>query len=90
MTTKIVGLSSIYGSLGKSNMEQTTKIIGGLSEFKQDKSQGDGLLNRLRSAKTSTEIDYLLGVGKTYKNVTVGTIRKWEKVASKKKGDLKS
>lgn len=71
-------------------MEQTTKIVGGLSEFKGDKKQTDGILNRLKSAKTIEEVDYLMGVGKTYKKVTTGTMRKWAKIAAKKKLLIKS
>jgi hypothetical protein len=71
-------------------MEQTTKIVGGLSEFKEEKTQTKGLLQRLEEAKNETEVDYLLGVGKTYKKVTVGTMRKWAKVAAKRKESLKS
>lgn len=70
-------------------MEATTKIVGGLSEFKEDKTQTKGLLQRLEEAKNETEVDYLMGVGKTYKKVTVGTMRKWAKVAARKKQQIK-
>jgi hypothetical protein len=71
-------------------MEQTTKIVGGLSEFKEDKKNDKGLLQRIREAKTTTEVDYLLGVGQTYKKVTIGTMRKWSKIAAAKKESFKS
>lgn len=65
-------------------MEQTTKIIGGLSEFKEDKNISKGLLQRIEEAKTEQEIEYLLGIGKTYKYVTPGTMKKWIKTATKR------
>jgi hypothetical protein len=65
-------------------MEQTTKIVGGLSEFKEDKKQTRGLLQRLEEAKTEQEIEYLIGVGKTYKNVSTGTMKKWIRAATKR------
>jgi hypothetical protein len=70
-------------------MEQTTKIVGSLSEFKENKLS-IGLLNRLKTAKTAEEIDYLMSVGKTYNKVTVGTMKKWAKIAAKKKELFKS
>jgi uncharacterized protein YtpQ (UPF0354 family) len=70
-------------------MNDAIKIVGRISEFKEDKKSEKSLLDRITEAKNETEIDYLLGVGKSYKKVHVGTIKKWIKAASAKMAELK-
>ncbi len=69
-------------------MEQTTKVVSGLSEFKEDKKPDKGLLQRIKEAKSESEVEYLLNVGKSYKKVSVGTMKKWVKAATKRSVDL--
>jgi hypothetical protein len=71
-------------------MEQTSKIVGGLSEFKENKTGGKSLLQRIEEANNETEVNYLLGVGKTYKKASVGTMRSWVKAASQRMEKIKS
>lgn len=68
----------------------STKIVGGLTEFKEPKKMGQSLLDRIETAQTETEVNYLLGVGKTYKKATVKTMKMWVKAASKKIESFKS
>ena len=65
-------------------MEQSTKIVGGLSDFKEEKKSEKSLLQRINESTTKKDVEYLLGVGGTYKKASSGTLRKWSKAASKK------
>lgn len=73
-------------------MEDTSLVIGGLSEFKEDKKSvnNKSLLNRIKEAKNSTEITYLLSVGGTYKNVSLKTMRMWSEEAARKTNSFRA
>lgn len=71
-------------------METSTKIIGGLSEFKQDSPTEISLIDRIKSASNEDEINYLLGVGKTYRKASVKTMKRWVKAASERLSKIKS
>lgn len=47
-----------------------------------------GLIDRIKAAKTSVEIDGLLAEGKTYKTASKKTQRKWMRVATAVKAKL--
>ena len=65
-------------------MEDSTKIVGNLSEFKVENKPKMGLLDKIELATNEAEVNYLLSIGNTYKKVSNGTIKKWNKVADKK------
>lgn len=71
-------------------MNTSTKIVGGLAEFKETKTNGNSLLDKIQKAKTKTEIDNLLNTGKSYTEASVKTINKWHKFASKRMSELKA
>lgn len=71
-------------------MEDSTKIVTGLSEFKEEKNKINGLLRRIMDAKTETDINYLLKIGTTYKKVSAGTIKKWTRASIKRLKEIKS
>ncbi len=65
-------------------MDTSTKIIGGLSEFKTEKTVGKSLLQRIEECQNETEVNYLLNVGKSYNRASVKTMKMWVKAADKK------
>lgn len=63
-------------------MEKSTKIVGGLSSFKEEKKYTKSLLQRIQEAKNQTEINYLLEVAKDYKKASTKTIKMWQNAAN--------
>jgi hypothetical protein len=63
-------------------MDNTSiKIIGGLSEFNEDKKSGKSLLQRIQEAKSEPEVNTLLEIGKSYKHASVKTMKMWVKAS---------
>lgn len=62
---------------------QPTMIVGGLSEFKEDKNSKISLRQRIKNASSSEEILELLKIGSSYKKASVKTLKKWAKEAAK-------
>jgi hypothetical protein len=65
-------------------MDTSTKIVGGLSEFKTEKTIGKSILQRIEECQNETEVNYLLDLGKSYKKASVKTMKMWVKAADKK------
>lgn len=66
------------------NIENSTSIVGGLSEFKEEKKSSKSLLQRIEEATSIEEIQNLLKLGGTYKKASNGTIRMWAKAGAKR------
>lgn len=71
-------------------MDTPIKIVGGLSEFKEEKKFGKSLLQRIEEAQNESEIDYLLRIGETYKKASTKIVKEWNKTANKKRDYFKS
>ena len=63
---------------------ENVKIVGGLTEFKEDKKFGKSLLQRIQEAQNEFEVNYLLDLGKSYRKAAPGTMKQWVMTASKK------
>lgn len=68
-------------------MKQT--IINQLSEFKEEPHSQLGILDQIKRATTKAEVKRLLEIGKTFKSVKTGTMRRWVKAAGIKNQTLK-
>lgn len=69
-------------------MENSTAIIN-LSEFNNEENKNKSILDKINGAKNKSDVLYYLGIGKSYKKVSNGTVNKWNRAAAKKIASLK-
>jgi uncharacterized membrane-anchored protein YjiN (DUF445 family) len=68
----------------------SSSIVNGLSEFKEDSFLQKSLLEKIEEATCNEEIQELLKIGSTYKKASTKTLKMWAKAAALKSEQFKS
>jgi hypothetical protein len=69
-------------------MQNSTLVVGGLSEFKENVKPQKSLLEQIESAKSVYEVQELLKVGGKYIGASKKTMRMWAKASAKRISEL--
>lgn len=71
--------------------DESFSVVNNVSEFKGPEVLKDkGVLERIVNSKSKSEADQVFELGKTFKNVSVKTMKKWAKAYSAKLSELNS